>query len=155
MVTLKIQIKVDSNGLPYWRASASGSYYAINWNTLSMAYSINKMSKPWLFLIWWLIIWKFFIPEWNFNSICRVIYKVIYDYMESFIPWWKFWNFDLNEKIFLNEWNFLFLSGNETKVTIIWRKIMFHPGMKVSTRGQLAGMKFHLGTKYLIFYMWP
>ena len=36
---------------------------------------------------------------------------------------------------------------DETKVTIIWRKMMFHPGMKVSTRGQLAGMK------YLIFYM--
>ena len=34
---------------------------------------------------------------------------------------------------------------------IIWRKMMYHPGMKVSTRGQLAGMKFHLRMIYLFF----
>ena len=54
---------------------------------------------------------------------------------------------DFNKKIFLNKWNFLFSPEVEIKVTIIWRKMMFHTGMKVSTRAQLAGMK------YLIFYM--
>ena len=51
-----------------------------------------------------------------------------------------------------NKWNFLFLSWNETKVTIIWRK-MFHFGMNVSARGEIARMKFHLRMKYVIFYM--
>ena len=54
---------------------------------------------------------------------------------------------DFNEKKFLNKWNFLFSPQDETKATIIWIKMMFHTGMKVSTRAQLAGMK------YLIFYM--
>ena len=59
----------------------------------------------------------------------------------------------INENYLLNKWNFLVFSRNETEVTIIWGKMMFHPGMKVSTPGQLAGMKFRPGTKYLIFYM--
>ena len=48
----------------------------------------------------------------------------------------------------INEF-FLFSSQDETKVRIIWRKMAFHPGMKVSFRGQLAGMKFHPRMKYL------
>ena len=44
-----------------------------------------------------------------------------------------------------NKWNFLFSSQDETKVTIIWRKMMFHLGIKVSSRVQLAGMEFHPG----------
>ena len=60
---------------------------------------------------------------------------------------------DFNENYFLNKWNLLFSSRDETKVTILWRTMMFHLGIKVLTRGQLAGMKFHPGMKYLIFYM--
>ena len=70
--------------------------------------------------------------------------------MVSFIPGMKL---DFNENYFLNKWNFLFSSLDETKVTIMWRKMMFHPGKKVSTRGQQTGIKFHPGMKYLIFYL--
>ena len=71
----------------------------------------------------------------------------------SFVRDEKFKNLDFNENYFLNKLNFLFSSWDETKLTIIWRKIMFHHGMKVSTRGQLAEMKFHPRMKYSIFYM--
>ena len=54
-------------------------------------------------------------PSWNF-----------YDYIGIFIPGWKFKNHDFNENYFLNKWNFLFSSWNETKVMIIWRKMMLH-----------------------------
>ena len=47
---------------------------------------------------------------------------------------------------------FFFLIPGETKVTIIWRKMMFHPGIKFSTRGQLTGMKFYPRMKYLFFF---
>ena len=49
-----------------------------------------------------------------------------------------------------NKWNFLFSSQDETKVTIIWRKMMFHLGIKVSSRVQLAGMEFHPGFLHVI-----
>ena len=52
-----------------------------------------------------------------------------------------------------NKWNSLFSPVDETNVRIIWRKMISHPGMKVSTRGQLAGMQFHPEMKYLVFYM--
>ena len=80
-------------------------------------------------------------PSWNF---C--------DYIGSFIPGWKFKNLDFNENYFLIKWIFL-SSWDETKVKIIWRKMMFHPRMKVSTRGQLAGMNLRLHVIVICFFM--
>ena len=53
----------------------------------------------------------------------------------EFHPGMKIKKKKFNENYFLNKWDFLFSSRDET-----WRKIMFRPGMNVSTRGQLAGM---------------
>ena len=67
----------------------------------------------------------------NFNSFHQVeIFTII-------------WGVSFQDKnYFLKKWNFLFSYRDETKVTIIWRKLMFHPGMKISTPGQLVRMKY-------------
>ena len=79
-------------------------------------------------------------------EIFTIIWKVSSQYEIKFY-------LDFSENYFLNKWSFLFSSWDQTKVTITWRKMMFNPGMKVSTWGQLVGIKFHPGAKYLIFYM--
>ena len=84
--------------------------------------SVKEIKKRYVFKSW--LYWDFSSrmkfqlgsPSWNY---C--------DYMGSFMPGWKLRKMKISENHFLNKWNFLFSFRDETKVTIIWRKMMLHP----------------------------